>query len=138
MQVEPQTVFRCRLAQADPVPESCLTFVLAADTDRCQGLGERLWDLCQWRIELERWESSDTADYVASMLAKSGCEQSPFAPPALTRLHELADGLPRRVSQLADLALLEGANKRLDQIDERTVEMAHRELVKNGKTPVAP
>ena len=98
----------------------------------------RLWDLCQWRVELERWEISDTVDYVASMLTKSGREQSPFAPPALTRLHELTDGLPRRVSQLADLALLEGANKRLDQIDEQTVETAHRELVESGKTPVAP
>jgi type II secretory pathway predicted ATPase ExeA len=44
------------------------------------------------------------------------------------RLHELAHGIPRRVSQLADLALLAGAGRNLDQIDAEVVETVYQEL----------
>ena len=47
---------------------------------------------------------------------------------ATTRLYELSCGVPRRVAQLADLALLAGAGLELEQVDAATVESAYQEL----------
>jgi hypothetical protein len=43
-------------------------------------------------------------------------------------LHELGGGIPRRVKQLADLALLAGAGQNLVQIEAETIEASFREL----------
>jgi hypothetical protein len=40
----------------------------------------------------------------------------------------LAEGVPRRVNQLADLSLLAGAGRELGQIDTETVESVYQEL----------
>jgi hypothetical protein len=46
----------------------------------------------------------------------------------MTRIHELSDGIPRRVKQLAELALLAAAGQELRMIDAETVEGAYYEL----------
>jgi type II secretory pathway predicted ATPase ExeA len=51
-----------------------------------------------------------------------------FADEALVRLHELCDGIPRRINHLANLSLLAGAGQRAEQIDAETVESAFHEL----------
>ena len=47
---------------------------------------------------------------------------------AITCLHELTDGVPRRVRQLAELALLAGAGQELELIHEDTVNAVNDEL----------
>jgi general secretion pathway protein A len=117
-----------RLAKHDPSPESRLTMVLAGRERRMARLGPSLMDLAELRIDLDGWEQSDTETYVQAMLAQTGRSPPAFGESAVVRLHELAQGVPRRVAQLADLALVAGAGRNLDQIDAETVESVCQEL----------
>lgn len=57
-----------------------------------------------------------------------GCTDLIFSTEALHQLHDLAGGIPRRVAQLANLALLAGAGRELEQIDADTVDSVYHEL----------
>jgi len=117
-----------RLARFNPLPESWLTVVLAGREGAAARLEESLLDLVELRIDVEPWERTDTEDFVNTMLAQAGRRSPVFAEPAVDRLHELAHGIPRCVSQLADLALLAGAGQNLQQIDAGVVESVYQEL----------
>jgi len=117
-----------RLARFDPSPEMRLTIVLAGRQECLAKLGESLLGLTELRIDVEPWQRDDTEQYVNTSLSQAGRRTPVFADPAFDRLHELAHGIPRRVSQLADLALLAGAGQNLDQIDAGVVEEAYQEL----------
>ena len=117
-----------RLAQQDPSAEARLTMILAAQTGRAAALGSRLLELADLRIDLDPWEAIDTQSYVESALKSAGAVKAAFEPDAVQRLHELAHGIPRRVNQLADLALLAAAGKQLPQVDAETVAVASEEL----------
>ncbi len=117
-----------RLAKCDPTPDSRLTLVLAGRYDRMGHLGPDLLDLADLRIDLERWEPADTEGFVRAALARAGRSAPIFDDAALARLHELAEGVPRRVCQLAELALVAGAGEGLATIDAETVGLACREL----------
>ena len=47
---------------------------------------------------------------------------------AVARLHELSGGIPRRITQLADLSLVAGAGEQLAEIDADVVEAVYHEL----------
>jgi general secretion pathway protein A len=117
-----------RLTRYDVSAEARLTIILAGRQDRTGRLGNDLLELVDLRIDLDNWERADTENYLIAALARSGYRSLAFDPMAITRLHELAQGIPRRVSQLADLAVLAGTGRRLDYIDAETVESACEEL----------
>ena len=117
-----------RLASFDPTPEARLTIVLAGRNEGMARLCPRLLDLADLRIDLDPWEPADTENFVATLMAQAGQRSPVFAEPAVARLHELAHGIPRRVSQLADLALLAGAGANLQQIDAEVVDSVCQEL----------
>jgi type II secretory pathway predicted ATPase ExeA len=117
-----------RLMQIDPDPKTPITIVLASGPERCDRLGKRLLQLAELRIELEAWEEPDTSNYLTDSIAKAGRSAPVFDEPATSRLHELCHGVPRQISQLAELALLAGAGQKLDHIDQHTVESAFEEL----------
>jgi general secretion pathway protein A len=117
-----------RLARFDPSPETRLTIVLAGRNGVTAKLGDSLLGLVELRIDVEAWQRDDTQQYVKSLLSQADRQKPVFAERAVDRLHELADGIPRRISQLADLALLAGAGQNLDQIDAGVVEAAYQEL----------
>ena len=121
-----------RLARFDPSPEMRLTIVLAGRNEIMLTLDESLSCLAELRIDVEPWQRADTGEYVNTLLTRAGGQSQVFAEPAVDRLHELAQGIPRRVSQLADLALLAGAGQNLDRIDAGVVEEAYRELAVVG------
>ena len=64
-----------------------------------------------------------------TLLALQAAAISLFASsaPALADLHRAAEGLPRRLNRLADLALLVAYAEGLDRPDARAVEVAVRE-----------
>jgi general secretion pathway protein A len=117
-----------RLACFDPSPETRLCIVLAGRNEGMSKLGERLLDLADLRIDVEAWEPNDTGSFVTTLLAQAGRQSPVFAEPAVARLHELSHGIPRRISQLADLALLAGAGASLQQIDAGVVDSVCQEL----------
>ncbi len=117
-----------RLAEHDPSPASRLTMVLAGQRTTMSRVGDRLLDLAELRIDLDPWEQSDTEAFLSSSLAQAGRQASVFADPAIARLHELSRGIPRRVSQLADLAMVAAAGEELQQVDAEVVESAFHEL----------
>lgn len=117
-----------RLAQLD-VPRECrFTLVLTVQTARCQLLGPRLKELCELRVELDAWQLEDTCAFLRQAMSCIGQPVTLFDEDAMAKVHELTGGLPRRVGQLAELALLAGAGAQLDQIDAATVESAYYEL----------
>jgi general secretion pathway protein A len=117
-----------RLAQLDLSSEARLTIVVAAETGRAAALGSRLLELADLRVDLDPWEAADTESYVASALKSAGAVTAAFEPEAVRRLHDLAQGIPRRVNQLADLALLAAAGKQLPQVNAETVAVVSEEL----------
>ncbi len=118
----------CRLAQIEVPLDAQLTIVLAARPERIGGIPESMLELAELRIDLGPWEEADTEAYLDSSLARAGRKAPIFDDPAVSRLHELGHGVPRRISQLADLALAAGAGQTLQRIDAATVESVYREL----------
>jgi general secretion pathway protein A len=117
-----------RLLQVDGAGESQLTLVLSARERRAARLGERLLDMTELRIDLEPWTPEETSAFIEQALAKAGQQHSLFDAQAVERIHDLAGGRPRRVGQIADLALIAGAGLQRSSIDAATVETVHREL----------
>lgn len=117
-----------RLAQSENSTDSRLTIILAADRAHVEGLGNRLLELAELRIDVAPWEYADTVDYITSALRRCGRDRPVFTAAALARLHEVTRGVPRRINQLADLCLLAGAGKDVQQIDVDTVNTVQEEL----------
>lgn len=117
-----------RLVHCESTPEATLTIVLAANFAVAERLGDGLLSAVDLRVDLAPWTELDTAQYVQRALTEAGAPEGVFEAAALTRLHELSAGIPRRVNQLADLSLLAGAGQQLEHIDAVTVEAVFAEL----------
>jgi type II secretory pathway predicted ATPase ExeA len=120
-----------RLAQVDNAAGGRLTIVVTATTapgSSAVRLAPRLLELADLRIDLDAWEPADTAQYITAALGQAGSSEPIFTTEALDHLHDLAAGIPRRVAQLANLALLAGAGRDLEQIDVDTVDSVYHEL----------
>ena len=105
-----------------------MTIILSGRGTEITGLGESLLDLAELRIDLEPWDAADTEQFLQTSLDRAGCAGKVFAPPAAAKIHELAQGIPRHISQLADLSLVAGAGAGLQEIDAAVVESVYREL----------
>lgn len=117
-----------RFSLCDPSPESRLTMVVALCPDQVLTLGERVLEIAALKIDLQPWEEAETVEYLETTLRRAGCRTAPFDQGAMIRLHQLSQGVPRRVSQLAELALLAGAGDNIQQIDAATVDTVYQEL----------
>ncbi len=114
-----------RIAKHDPTPDSRLTLILAGQTGR---IGETLLDLAELRIDVPPWEPDDTQGFLSRCLEQAGGQAAVIDVEAARRMHDLAQGSPRRVRQLADLALLAAAGMNLDHVEVDTVEAACAQL----------
>lgn len=117
-----------RLTQITVDRNAQITIVLATQPRRIGHLGARLLDLAELRIDIEGWEEDETDAFVKASLVRAGRSTPAFNEAAVARLHELAGGVPRRVKQLADLALLAGAGQNLGQIDVELIDSVIHEL----------
>ncbi|MCC6123346.1 MAG: hypothetical protein IT426_00115 [Pirellulales bacterium] len=117
-----------RLAAHDPSPDARLTVILAVEKPNVGNLGDRLLELCDLRIDIELWTLADVEGFLSSALTRAGGTNTIFAEDAVAKLHELAAGIPRRVVQLADLALLAGAGAAIPHIDAEVVHSVYHEL----------
>jgi type II secretory pathway predicted ATPase ExeA len=87
------------------------------------GLADRLTARCL----LGPLSETETAAYLHGRLAKAGAREPLFSDDAIAALHRAADGLPRRLNRLADLALLVAYADGLSRPDARAVAVATRE-----------
>lgn len=87
------------------------------------GLADRLAARCL----LGPLSEEEAAAYVLGRLAAAGARVPLFDAPALSALYRAADGLPRRLSRLADLALLIAFAREQERPDAETVAVAARE-----------
>ena len=117
-----------RLSRIDPTPAARWTIVLAAAKGQAARWSESLRELVDLRIDLRPWSEEDTIGYVQTALIDAGRFDPIFDDEALRALHELSDGVPRRVARLADFALLAGAAEEVDTIDAAIVQEANEEL----------
>jgi type II secretory pathway predicted ATPase ExeA len=117
-----------RLADHDSSPDSRLTVILAVEKMNVAHLGNRLLELSDLRIDIEPWTLEDVEGFLTSSLSQAGSKKKIFAADAVAKLHELSGGIPRRIVQLADLALLAGAGAELKQIDAEVIQSVCEEL----------
>lgn len=113
---------------ADGRPLASLLLVgqmpLVTALDRAFQLDERLGLRCLLRA----FSADESAAYVEHRLRAAGASQAIFTPDALSAIHILAQGLPRRINRLGDLCLLVGFAEELTTIDASTVEAVAAEL----------
>lgn len=90
---------------------------------------ESLVDLPRWviemnelRIDVPAWDLGQVADYFDFAVSSAGGDPNIFDAQAMTRIQELADGIPRRIAQIADLSLVSGAVRRSEHVDAGIVE----------------
>ncbi len=102
--------------------------LLAVDDDALPDLPRWLLESCHLRVDLPRWDLGQTADYFDFALEQVGYEQALFDAQSITRVQELSDGIPRRILQLAELALVAGAVRQTDRIHAELVEEVYQEF----------
>ncbi len=127
----------CRLAIADNHPDTRLTIILAAQPQRTSRFGTKLTELCDLRTELEPWDARETEQFLRASLRLVGGDEHLFTPAAADHLFHLTQGVPRRVRQLAELALLAGAAEELADLDEEVIESVYRSLTASGVSEAA-
>jgi type II secretory pathway predicted ATPase ExeA len=86
-----------------------------------------LLDRLSARCLLGPLTESEASAYVTGRLAAAGATRPLFDSDSISTLHHAAEGLPRRLNRLADLALLIAYAGGLDQPDARAVTIAARE-----------
>ena len=118
-----------RLAQSDPSDDSRLTLVLTCEQSRTHLLGERLRQLCDLLVDVEPWTVEETIDFLRTGLSAAACDPDLFSDGADRRLHELTEGVPRRVQQLAQLSLVAASAEDLEFVDVETLEAVCQEFV---------
>jgi len=117
-----------RLARLDVTPSARWTIVLAAEPEQATRWNEALRNLFDLRIDVLPWTIEDTIGYLQTALVDAGRFEPLFDDGALEALHELAAGVPRLVTRLADYALLAGAAASVETIDAGIVEAASEEI----------
>ena len=105
-----------------------MTCVLGVQEDRLLDLPRALIDQCQLKISLPSWDLGQTADYFEYCMDLCKGRDSIFDAQAITRIQELACGLPYRINYFADLCLVAGALRRLDRISAEVVDQVGAEL----------
>ncbi len=109
----------------DGAPDLALLIVGSPDVPLA--LPPALVDRLTARATLHPLTRSETSAYVHGRLALAGARAPLFDAESLSALHRAAEGLPRRINRVADLALLIAYAEGLDRPDARSVEIAARE-----------
>ncbi len=80
------------------------------------------------RAHLGPFTEENTADYIRHRLTTAGAQKDLFTPKAYELCHDLSGGIPRRINNICNLALLLGASRQLDKVDEMVIYDVSRTL----------
>ncbi|MCM8762906.1 MAG: AAA family ATPase [Candidatus Omnitrophica bacterium] len=75
----------------------------------------------------------ETKLYVKHRLGVAGCNIEVFSNSAFGEIYRFSGGIPRRINNLCDIALLVGSSKRLYKITKRTIKDVAMDL---GEVPI--
>ncbi len=123
-----------RLSQWNPAHNTRVTILLASTPGGIPMIGRRLLEQCELRISLQAWSLQDTINHVRKAIAQTGAASSIFDDDALQLLHERSAGNPRRLRQLAELALVASAGQGMKRIGEELLRAVDTEL----RMPIPP
>jgi general secretion pathway protein A len=104
------------------------TAILAVDELVLVDLPRKVLEACELKIDLPAWDLALTADFIEFALARAGQQEEVFSVQAITRIHELCDGIARRMIQLADFALIAAAAQQLPRIETDLVDATFDEF----------
>ncbi len=102
--------------------------VLTVEDSLLVELPRRILEACELRIDLPAWDLGQTAEFFEFSLARCGKRAEVFSAQAITRIHELSDGIVRRIAQLADLSLVAGAVRKQTAVDADVVDQVFDEF----------
>jgi type II secretory pathway predicted ATPase ExeA len=107
-----------------------LWLVLIGGAEILLELPPALADRLAARCLLGPLTEAETATYVHERLAAAGAREPLFPESAIPLLHRAADGLPRRLNRLADMALLIAYSRSLSLVDDSIVAIAVNEFTR--------
>ncbi len=109
-----------------------LSVVLMGQPELLKRLANPVYEPLRQRIgiqfELGPLQPEEIADYIRHRLQVAGCRQELFTPDAVAEIASSSAGIPRRINQLASLALLEGFGRDLPQVDDAVIRHVAEEL----------
>lgn len=105
-----------------------LSLLIVGDAEVLLELPAGLADRLAARCLLAPLTEAESSTYVLGRLATAGASTLLFSDEALQALHHAADGLPRRLNHLADLALLIAYAQELSLVDASIITIAAREF----------
>jgi hypothetical protein len=109
-----------------------LTVVFAVESQLASAVSRSLFDRCELQIELPGWEYSQTAEFLSWTSERLGRQDPIFTDTAVQRIQELSHGIPRRIIQIADLALVAGAVQQAEYVDDECIDQVAWELPKSN------
>lgn len=117
-----------RLVSLDVSAGVRLTTIVGCLPTGLDRLGDRMLEQAELLVELEALSLEETRAYLHGCVVRAGRTDPLFTNAAVLRLHELSDGVLRRLNRLADQALAAGFVQGQVCIDTQTVEGVFHEL----------
>ncbi len=93
-----------------------------------RGALSKMLQKSQLRIDLPAWGLGQTADYFSMMLESAGGRSSIFEAQAITRIHELSNGLVKPMNQIADLSLVAAAARKFVRVPSDLIDQICEEV----------
>ena len=104
------------------------SMIISLDDDSMVNLPRWLLDQCELKIDLPEWDLGQTADYFDFAIQQVGGDDSIFNGQAITRIQELSDGIPRKIAQISELALVAGAVRKSERVTSELVDQVCNEF----------
>lgn len=113
------------------------SMLLSLDDDSLVDLPRWILDQTDLKIDLPNWDLGQTADYFEFAFRQVGSEDGVFNGQAITRVQEMGDGIPRKIVQIAELALVAGAVRKATKVTSELVDQVCDEFTVSvgGKNP---
>lgn len=111
--------------------QSLLTILLVGQSSLLATLRDfpELDERLEMKCCLTKFSPTETAAYVEHRLRVAQASRPIFTPAAVDALHDLCDGIPRRINRLADLTLVVGYAEELTMIDADQVQAVANDML---------
>jgi general secretion pathway protein A len=99
-----------------------LSTMLCVNEEGLVDLPRWIMEMSEMRIPLPSWDLGQVADFFDFSFQIVGGDPNIFDAQAITRVQELSNGIPRKIAQIADLALVSGAVRRSGQVSAELID----------------